>query len=912
MDRVKSIDELYEEVKDYDYVLCNDAPLTTALNNRLDKAQLGPFAMTPIQFASWKAVEFTGEPIISEINLVNKIAEATHFSLKYVHGEVERFKSALRYTKTPRMGRKSSVVWEEFIQYNTVEKVLLNIDDAAKRFFSAYKVAVIGSEFFNELDKHVLPEINTYAEIELTVPGERYTIPLVHILGNDRSIAECAADLVDKCSPMDVAIVMDTNGPIANSIKSALYKRSISFINSLTMKDLASVRNFLEFIQLALSFTTIKVKDARELISAYGGRIDSKYDNHYLSKFRDSNISRSKETTKLLDLMANIESYSFKNACSISIPAKDRSSVSMLLDQMGFVGKVGEEDKMVTQEALDDLTYAVNNINDLTHNEQIPETEKKGVLLVDCKNSVYIDRPVVVYTGIGIDWAVDLWSIDYIDPNKIPDLEDIYAKRFNALIQQGSVRFYLVNATKDGKEAAPCRYFEEYMTLTGNSIGSITSFEQVSEQEPIRGIWPMTVKDRSASDDGEHIESHDVPEYFSKSSYNTYLTCPMKYMLSRLTRSPDNSNTYLGTKIHDYAEFRISYPEKAKELGTDRCAEMVTKECASLNSPDEYEMDRSMISASVRAIDEFIEKIGVDPGELIKIPDNKVTDNIFLASQNLDHISEHSERKITSKDIGMDGRLDLVWDGTIFDFKTGKSSTVTDIKNSMELPEDDESAPSGTYIECQPLLYLCLLRILESDSKDEFDLFYTRHMYEKLLLNQDVAIGDCVRTVIVCDDDERIVADYLNDVLRRTIEGKDLEPIDVYHMCMEEIGSDRESWPDDDSIVQKISDRFNIKSKTGKIIGDIKKGIVGMITDLKDNLALDYIVCGNTLVIRSKVIEGFKSRLLKDLEDVKRNFFLPNDSKGNGFIPRESENCKYCEFRDMCLVDSSEGDDSDD
>ena len=96
MDRVKSIDELYEEVKDYDYVLCNDAPLTTALNNRLDKAQLGPFAMTPIQFASWKAVEFTGEPIISEINLVKKIASTTKFSLKYVHGEVERFKSALR------------------------------------------------------------------------------------------------------------------------------------------------------------------------------------------------------------------------------------------------------------------------------------------------------------------------------------------------------------------------------------------------------------------------------------------------------------------------------------------------------------------------------------------------------------------------------------------------------------------------------------------------------------------------------------------------------------------------------------------------------------------------------------------------------------------------------------------------
>ena len=30
----KSIDELYDEVKDYDVVLCNDAPLALALNNR--------------------------------------------------------------------------------------------------------------------------------------------------------------------------------------------------------------------------------------------------------------------------------------------------------------------------------------------------------------------------------------------------------------------------------------------------------------------------------------------------------------------------------------------------------------------------------------------------------------------------------------------------------------------------------------------------------------------------------------------------------------------------------------------------------------------------------------------------------------------------------------------------------------
>ena len=67
MDAIKSIDALYEEVRDYDIVLCNDAPLTTALNNRVDKAMLGHFAITPRQFAASHAVESTGHPIIDDI-----------------------------------------------------------------------------------------------------------------------------------------------------------------------------------------------------------------------------------------------------------------------------------------------------------------------------------------------------------------------------------------------------------------------------------------------------------------------------------------------------------------------------------------------------------------------------------------------------------------------------------------------------------------------------------------------------------------------------------------------------------------------------------------------------------------------------------------------------------------------------
>ena len=77
MEAVKSIDALYEEVRDFDIVLCNDAPLTTALNNRVDKAMLGHFAVTPRQLAASMCMEITGQPIIDDIRLVKEVSVDT-------------------------------------------------------------------------------------------------------------------------------------------------------------------------------------------------------------------------------------------------------------------------------------------------------------------------------------------------------------------------------------------------------------------------------------------------------------------------------------------------------------------------------------------------------------------------------------------------------------------------------------------------------------------------------------------------------------------------------------------------------------------------------------------------------------------------------------------------------------------
>ena len=45
VERGLGVDEIYEEVKDYDLVLSVDAPLVDALKKRVDEAKLGKFAV---------------------------------------------------------------------------------------------------------------------------------------------------------------------------------------------------------------------------------------------------------------------------------------------------------------------------------------------------------------------------------------------------------------------------------------------------------------------------------------------------------------------------------------------------------------------------------------------------------------------------------------------------------------------------------------------------------------------------------------------------------------------------------------------------------------------------------------------------------------------------------------------------
>ncbi|MCQ2079872.1 MAG: hypothetical protein MJZ38_07460, partial [archaeon] len=592
--RAKTIDELYEEVRDYDYVLTNDAPLATALNAKIDTFKLDGFAYTPRLLASILETTILREKTLSDLEMIERIEDETGYDFRFIHSEVENIRDIRRYTgdvKKYLFSKSSAEIYESFMNLPTRLKAMDIYDPTVYRsFLDGKKVAVIGLELFDDLDKHMIPldfdEIDPFTD-------DTYTIRKIHAVGNDRQIAGSIVDLIDMETCNDTAIVLDSGAAIADAVRSALYRKHIPFKNSLDVKDLAQIRDFIQFLTMALDFNTLRVGDVRELISVYqtGKNSNTKRelspqeDQYLLCRIRiDENTEP--VTKRLVETMADIRNLTFGYAMDMlfgDMPQK--TSVSILLKSMKL------EERKVTPRLVSRLSYAINNIGDLKHNEQVPEYEKKGVLLADCKNALYIDRSFVIFIGLDESWEVTASGKDYVDKEK---LDEDNAYRMSILLQQGTSRLYAVKPVTAGKDTVPCPTFQTISAIDGTP-GIIESFRDICD-EYVSGSWfrseerQIPLKGESFSDG---VSSGEWK--FSKSSYNSYKDCPIKFMFSRLLHGEDNEYTVFGNCMHEFAEFYLCYGDIVREKGLDHYVERLNEWYAGISNECQRELDVSRI-----------------------------------------------------------------------------------------------------------------------------------------------------------------------------------------------------------------------------------------------------------------------------------------------------------------------------
>ena len=843
MDSVKTIDQLYGEVRDFDIVLCNDAPLATALNNRIDTPRIGGFATTPRHLAAREAVRILNESPWNDLKLISYISRETGYDMKFVHGEVENIRTIRRYTsRVEKYLRGSSrKIYDVFKDLPTLERVMASFDNEKEGLYKGKKVAVIGLDFFDDLDKHFVPI--DFEDVDIFDYNE-FTIPKIYEAGNDRSVADNAVDLITPENASDVAIILDSSGPIADAVRSSLYRKDIPFKNALSVKDLSQIRDYLEFLTLSLSFETVRIRQVRELFSSYGGSIQSSFDEYFLETYIGSMADGI--TKRLAMMMRSIREMTFIEVCNEIVPKMHRPQIQLLLEDLSMT------DSKITSGSVNAMTYAVNNISDLRHNEEIPEEEKHGVLLADCNNSVFADRPFVIFLGMGQEWSRSSAGMDYADWETENELN---SKRLQALLQQGSSKLYIVNSMKNGRQAKPSRVFDDIFRR------SITSFEEICG-ELVKGVW----HESSETERKIHVPApmEKTERRFSKSSLNHFVTCPRQYMFGELIKTPDVESTVLGNAIHNFAEFCVCYPGEA-ETDIERYAADIAERSAGLACPEMRHVDRSKIRAALNNILQFAK--GIERPPLDREP-SKYNSEIFEGKLS----SSVLEAKMVSDKVPLTGVFDMVLGDTVIDYKTGRIKDNSDIKKALDGNSD--------YVELQSLVYLALLQDNSGKGEKTFQTFFVADNAENSF-HDNCNVRSCMREITLIEAArEDIIRRKLNETIPKT-HAKALEVWTPLAERMIAVGvRNTELWADDKDL-NAILERVLKGDAPRKLLNGLAKTMSGRC-----------IMIGDSLYITSDMMDDFRE-FVKERNEELVEYRISE-------FPAVTEHCDKCSFYDVC------------
>ncbi|MDR0791595.1 MAG: PD-(D/E)XK nuclease family protein [Methanomassiliicoccaceae archaeon] len=882
MKLAKTIDELYEEVKGYDIVISTDAALVTALNNRIGTPRIGRLASTPMMIAKdhedaiLEGLMGSGVcaasgmfGIMDDVKLLETISELTGYDIRFVHGEVENIRTIRKHTKEVGkhiFGRPSKRIYEEFEQLPTYEMVMSSFDPVEHHAYDGKRVAVIAIELFSDLDKHFIP--SDFDEIDIFKDG-RYDMDTVYAVGNDRQVAEHAADLISAANAEDVAIVMDTTGPIADAVRSALYRKKIGFKNVLSARDIIDVRDYMDFIIKSLSYDILTVGDVRELYASYGAWMDSRYDEYLLSRHTAGSGERLRQ---LSDVMRDIRGHTFADVCEKVVSRSYRGTVRMVLDGLGL------SDRIIDDNSVSNASYLINSMDDIKHNAQIPDNERNGVLLADCRNSVFIDRPLMMYLNMDGAWSGTVIGKNYMDAADEREKDLI---RFQALLQQGSSRVYIVNTMKDGKAARPCSLFDA-LNRDGTILRRVDTFSDIVNTQVAKGAWcpPRPTDDirvrRPAEGAGELRK-------FSNSTIKMYIACPMAYMFGELVGSPDSENTVFGNLIHEFAEFYLCHPEVARE-GIDRCITMISDVYAGISCPEKSDLDISRIRVAVSNVSDFIDHLNVD----VQLADITTDDRInrFSEAFGMRKRAENAEMDHFSPGLPLHGKFDLVHGSMIADYKTGRPLSVREIAERMDVTKRMD------YYEPQPFVYLSILDdILGPHGRKEFVQFYAMDNDADAAGDPDFNVMRNARIIIVMDREEIVRQNIVRDVVSAK-RGYDFVNVmgNGFTQALTEAGAgNAENWPNDDELFHKLMSMHHEKGAKGR--ERIKK----TIEHAKEVMMRCYIVMDekNKIIIPRGSLDRFK-------DYSKRLYSRANEQQVSGFPYAPRKGCERCGFEQIC------------
>lgn len=858
----KTINQIYEEVKDFDLVLTSDVVLASALNRSIKKAQIGKLAYTPKEFSAKYAPQIFSQGLMNKADVVLVISKQLNKNIKSVHNSIEKIEEVEKNTD----GVETHLSKDDLLVY-AVYKELPSKNRALFFFDKKYlpdNVAIIEPDFFNNLDKRTIPE--KYTPITILTETES-NFENFNVFNSQEATIKKLLSLINSGNEDDIAIVLNTQDAILNVIKSQLYENNINIQIKDYLDENLNVRAYLNFISTSLHIDEATVKELMPFLELFNITVDYKYNNFILSKYVN-NISKDEKLKQIFEFLDSIHDktygdvlYQFKD---VEIPVELRD----------LLYKLELYDTKITHDSFYDFFYYINNFQIELH------TSKKGVLLADCKSSVNVDKPVCFYLNPDTSWTRQVKTTDYIDKEKEEKNNLI---KFQILLNQGDTRVYFAPLIKDNQKNIPCFHFTQIFKREINDFSDELfnttkhDFIDQKEESAVSLINTNTFKLKA----------------FSQSSLNTFYECPKKFEFSRV--APQEEQTYFmkGTLLHAYAEFYVNYKDYCVEKGDEFFASLLLEEYMNMVEHLNEELEKTIFMIGIKNIRTYIDSFEIDASHNIpKMPSSKGEENFISLKLDKPIDNNNTEVEFDNETTKLKGFIDLVIDSVrVVDYKSSKEmKTIGKVitKSNLELIKEEA--------DFQPLVYLLELSKHTSDKPLSFYYYFFLQNLGNVV-NGDEAIESNIVEIkyfpmtfqefitsnegmeIICEKGKRkdMLTLFSQDTIKQICQENPLEkPF--------ELDKEAKSYKDLEAQAIAIKDT----KKNREIVEDFFKEIYR----LRNGKSSSY----KYALFFKEDLESFETFVHDQFELVKQY-----SSEGFPRKPVSKDTCKKCQFKDICF-----------
>ncbi|MEA5389331.1 hypothetical protein VB773_21410 [Haloarculaceae archaeon H-GB2-1] len=339
--RAKQLDTLYDDVRDYDLVVVPDAPLASGLNRRLDRPQLGSFAITPRRLAAGRRERAEDRSAFLEL------VTSTDLDWKQASYAIGNTLQCWEH-----QGHVDAVLnydaYADAATETTVEQ--LSTLDTTSRRLSEYQiddrkdVAVVGHDQLTTLERSILP-----AQYDRVDPftDAAFDHPPFHVFNSSTAIVDAVLGVVSAENAEDVAVVADRGSEYSTLVESALEAADIPFIGGPGFADDQHHRGFVQFLRAATCGTDTRVKTIRSVLSRLGIAVDVEHNDKRLQDVEADSLPWFREFS------TEIEDTTFAAALT-AYERQVGTSLDAFRDELEALGIANDD---ITERAVDRLEF---------------------------------------------------------------------------------------------------------------------------------------------------------------------------------------------------------------------------------------------------------------------------------------------------------------------------------------------------------------------------------------------------------------------------------------------------------------------------------------------------------------------------------------------------------------------------